>query len=400
MKHRCGPYSRSMSTIGDRLREVRKRRGLSQRELAASSGVSLSLVRKLEQGTVDNTRLETVHKLARVLRVPTSKLMDRSAVEPSDAAAGDGWAAVRQALVGRPDDLDEPPTVDGVAQVLDSALPLFRAERFAELGTVLPRLLRDTETLADLEESGRTLRVQLLQLTGWLLTQTRHLDAAEMALDMALDASADRLQGGATANAQCWVLLLRGQLAEARELAIRWADDVEPKMSRATADELCVWGMLLLRVSAAAVRDNRVGEAKDSLRLAHGAAVVLGRELRPREDLLRTFGPTTVALKRTENAMISDRPDMVLKLADKIPMVGIPPTPSNHNRHRLDVAKAYAQTRQYAEAVRELTSIWHTSPEWLPHQRYAREILSIVIEHRRTLTPEMRVLADVLRLPL
>jgi predicted transcriptional regulator len=34
--------------------ESRKRRGLTQQELARSSGVSLSLVRKVEQGDYDN----------------------------------------------------------------------------------------------------------------------------------------------------------------------------------------------------------------------------------------------------------------------------------------------------------------------------------------------------------
>lgn len=44
------PYARTMSAgIGKRLRDIRKRRGMSQRELANGSGVSLSLIRKLEQ---------------------------------------------------------------------------------------------------------------------------------------------------------------------------------------------------------------------------------------------------------------------------------------------------------------------------------------------------------------
>lgn len=51
--------------IGDRLREARKRCGLTQRELAQQSGVSVSLIRKLEQGDYDNgVRLETVRKMA------------------------------------------------------------------------------------------------------------------------------------------------------------------------------------------------------------------------------------------------------------------------------------------------------------------------------------------------
>ncbi|WP_425274433.1 helix-turn-helix domain-containing protein [Streptomyces zinciresistens] len=36
--------------MGERLQEVRKRRGLTQRQLASESGVSLSLIRKPEQG--------------------------------------------------------------------------------------------------------------------------------------------------------------------------------------------------------------------------------------------------------------------------------------------------------------------------------------------------------------
>lgn len=41
--------------IGSSLRKVRKRRGLTQRGLADISGVSLSLIRKLEQGEIADT---------------------------------------------------------------------------------------------------------------------------------------------------------------------------------------------------------------------------------------------------------------------------------------------------------------------------------------------------------
>jgi len=61
-------------TTGDRIRDIRKRRGLTQRALAESSGVSLSLIKKLEQGDYGDVRLETLHKLAVTLRVPTTAL--------------------------------------------------------------------------------------------------------------------------------------------------------------------------------------------------------------------------------------------------------------------------------------------------------------------------------------
>jgi hypothetical protein len=194
--------------------------------------------------------------------------------------------------------------------------------------------------------------------------------------------------------------LRRGQLAKARELAAQWADDIEPRVSRAASAELSAWGWLLLRLSAAAVRDNRPGEAEDALRFAHAAAVAMGREYAPRDNFLRTFGPLTVALKRAENAAVMDKPDQVLSLAARIPTDGLRPTSNNYNRHLLDVADAYARTRRYGESVEVLQGISRTSPQWLPNQRYARDILGRVITRRRTLTSEMRALADVCGVPV
>ncbi|WP_173264354.1 helix-turn-helix domain-containing protein [Streptomyces pacificus] len=389
--------------LGDRLRDVRKRRGMTQQELARRSGVSLSLIRKLEQGERQDARLETVRRLAASLRVPTMRLVAESTEDGASIATLDQWAPVRQALTAPLRDaaeLEEPPTVEGVRDALDAALPMFSSDRFTELGLILPPLLRDADTVAQLDPEGRAVRVRLLQLTGWLLTQTRQFEAAEGCLDAALDGAADRLQGAATVNTMCWLLLRQGKLSEARELATRWADDTEPRLSRATPAELSAWGWLLLRVSAAAVRDNRAGEAEDALRLAHSAAVAMGREFAPGEDFLRTFGPVTVALKRTENAMIIDRPDVVLRLAANVPAGGLRPTSNNRNRHLLDVADAHTKTRQYAEAVAIMANIRDASPQWLPNQRYARDILGRVISKRRTLTDDMRSLADTVGLPL
>lgn len=395
------PYSRIMSaTIGERLREIRKRRGLSQRELADLSGVSLSLIRKLEQGERSDTRLETARQLAHALKVPTTRLVAEHAEASADPDTIDRWAPVHAALAAppEPDGLDEPPTYTGVRDALLAATPLFAHDRFAELGEALPPLLRDAELLVEADSRARPLRARLLELTGWLMTQTRQFAAAEMALERALDDATSPVQSASTVSVQCWLLLRRGSLAKARELAVEWADEVEPRMSRATPAELSAWGWLLLRMSAAAIRDNRPGEAEDALRLAHSAAVALGRECTPEEDFLRTFGPVTVALKRTENAMVAGQPDKVLTLASRIPADSLKPTSNNRNRHLLDVASAQTQLRQYAEAVDTFQKIRAGSPQWLPNQRYARDILGRIVSKRRTLTPDMRELADLVHL--
>ncbi|NUS73969.1 MAG: helix-turn-helix transcriptional regulator [Corynebacteriales bacterium] len=390
-----------MSDIGERLRIVRQRRGLTQQELARHSTVSLSLVRKVEQGDYGDTRLETVRKLAVALRVPTSSLLH--APEPETQNAGIEWEALKQALWSPPADaIDEAPTIDGVAQALNAAMPLFATNAFTELAMVLPALLRDADAVVAVDPTaGRSVRARLLHLTGWLLTQTRHYDTAQHALERALDDAPDHLVGAAAANTMCWVMLRRGDIDGARALAIRWADDVEPRISRASREELAAWGWMLLRVSAAAMRDNRDGEAQSAMRLAQSAAAALGREYAQRDDIVHTFGPVTVALKTTENAMVADKPDSVLALAETVPFdSGQRATSSNINRHLLDVACAYARTKRTPEAVGILSGIGRTSPQWLKNQRFARDIVTTIIGRRRTLTTEMRALADAVGVPL
>jgi alkylhydroperoxidase/carboxymuconolactone decarboxylase family protein YurZ len=55
--------------------------------------------------------------------------------------------------------------------------------------------------------------------------------------------------------------------------------------------------------------------------------------------------------------------------------------------------------RQYGEATSILQDLRRTAPEWLPQQRYAKDILGRIVQRRRTLTPDMRELANVVNLP-
>ncbi|MEV4972019.1 helix-turn-helix domain-containing protein [Streptomyces scopuliridis] len=388
-----------MSETGKSLKEIRKRRGLSQGELSKASGVSLSTIRKLEQGERKSARLETLRMLASALRVPTMRLSSGPNGEGPIVGTVERWEAVRHALERPPIEPeldDEAPTVAGVRQAFAKAEPLFQKSQYAKLAVVLPPLLRDAEALGD---EGRSIRVRLLQLAGLLMVQTRQFDTAEVALSRALDDAADRLEGAATIHTQCWLLLRQGQLESALDLAVRWADETEPRISRATPSELSAWGLMLLNVTAAAVRNSQPGQAADALRLAKAAAVALGREYKSETDAIRAFGPMTVHLKRTENAGVVDRPDVVLSLAERVPVSAMPPS-SNRNRYELDIADALVRTGRYADGFGALADIQRAAPEWLPNQTYARTVLGRIVEGRRTLTPEMRQMASDIHLEL
>ncbi|MGW0811497.1 hypothetical protein [Nonomuraea sp. NPDC002799] len=225
-------------------------------------------------------------------------------------------------------------------------------------------------------------------------------DLAEMALEAAVsDATetGDRIEAASAVITLCWLLLRERRLDEARTRAVDWADEIEPRMSRATNTELSAWGWLLLRGSAAAIRDNRPDEADEMMRLALSGAVRMGDEHGSYHEYFTTFGPATVQMKRVENAIIEAQPERALQLAREVPP-GLKPTSDNRNRHLLDVANARVMLREYDKALNILAQLAREAPEWLPNQQYAKDMLKTILGKRRTLTAEMRALADAVGL--
>jgi transcriptional regulator with XRE-family HTH domain len=385
------------ATPADRVREARKRRGMTQRELADAAGLSLSAVKKIEQGTLGQLRLDTAHRLATALGVTTLAIADPLPQQEPEPAPGGIWTPTRDALLSpAASGTAEPVTERGTADALLSAVKLYHDNEYERLARILPLLLRDARDASPL------LRSRAMQLAGSVMTQTRNHDAARVALAQSMtdaEATGSDLDAASTVITQCWLLLVEGQFSEVRTLAARWADRVEPRLSTATNPEISAWGWLLLRGSAAAIRDNRPDEAADMMRLAEAAAVAAGSERGGYRMYWTTFGPATVAMKRTENAIVDGRPDVALKLATRVP-AGLRPTSDNRNRHLLDLSAANAELRRYDEAVGILSQLRGEAAPWLAEQRMARDILSRIVQRRRTLTPDMRELADAIRLPL
>ncbi len=169
------------STLGGRLASVRKRRGLSQRELAHASGLSLSLIRKLEQDSYGHVGLETARKLAAALGVTTSALVTEPDAPVPAPHSAQQWEPVRLALEGaHRDEPQEVPTLEGLGRSFGDVLPLLAATRFDAMGAVLPGLLNDADTLIALsadstQASARTLRSQVRQVAGALMLHSWQL---------------------------------------------------------------------------------------------------------------------------------------------------------------------------------------------------------------------------------
>lgn len=360
--------------------------------------MSLSLIKKIEQGERPTIRLETLRALAIALGVRTSVLQGGVGdTEWAGAETVELWASVRRALARPSDPLDEQPTAEGVQAEFESLRPLLDAHRYQDVAARLPALIRDAYAIEDHE--GRAVRSRLLGTTGWLLVQNRQFETADEALDQAVDQAPDRGSAVAAVNARVWGHLRQGRLADAADLAQRWADDIEPRFSQATAMQLALWGRLWLYIANVGVRDNAPGMAEDALGLARAAADRIGREVVYDPSPHRPFGPATVAQITGECAAIAGQPDRVISIAERVPdSAVVSPTSATRLRHRLDVAKAHTMLRQYGDAMTVMQDVHSLAPEWMPQQRYARDILGTVVRERRTLTDEMRELADAIHL--
>lgn len=69
--------SGDVSSIGERLKRVRRERAMTQEDLAAASGVSRDLIAKLEQGRRQTARVSTLSRLAYGLDCEIGELVDK-----------------------------------------------------------------------------------------------------------------------------------------------------------------------------------------------------------------------------------------------------------------------------------------------------------------------------------
>ncbi|MET8828263.1 helix-turn-helix transcriptional regulator [Streptomyces sp. NPDC004608] len=394
---------------------------MSQEELAHVAGVSPGTVRKVEQGGM--VRMETLHALARALGVNTAVLMASEAPEPVGRAEEPNrinLIQLRAALtppVGLVDvdaeAIGEEPNLRRFRRAVHDGAVLYHSDSYKSVASQLPGLLRDANSAVSFYDSGDEHRQALLgraeamQLAGRYLTQVRQYDLAYTALSGAISdarSAGDRLTGASGVIGMCWLLLRQGRLDEAENLAAATADLVEPRMSRATPDECAAWGWLALRAAAAAGRNNRPQEARQYHRIASAAASAVGRE--HTGSFFRhwtTFGPLTVGMKGVEDAMVIGDARTVVRrsgedaMSPKAWKTTGRPSDNDWNRHRLDVARAHAQTGDLSAAMDNLAGVRRESPEWLRHQRLAAEIMQEILRKRkRTLTADMRDMADYL----
>lgn len=390
-----------MLPLGENLARIRTARGLTQDELAQSSGVSVDTISRLERGVHTTARRSTVQALALALGVDAGRLLGIAPVEQDTAGAEQLRRAVR--ALDLPD-FAEPAEVLALSELHDAALGAwsdYLAGRHAELLAGLPALMVDTRravhALADdhaAQAAGLLATSYRLAagLSGRLGLVDLAAHAAHRALDTARFTRRPELDEAAALRYLAWVLVRQGDLADAERIAVRAAERLDSGLlARPDADRIGVFGSLMFNAASAAARGGNAERADDLLRVASAAAARTGVD---RTDETGVFGPRVAAMQAVDQAVRTGQPDRAVQLAAQLPHAAGAVPAFWEAGHRLHLAAACTDLQRWGEVVDHLAAARSIAPQWSRVQPLGRAVIGQLIEHRGRRSERIAELAE------
>lgn len=378
------------SSIGVRIRLFRGK-ALTQRQLADQAGVSVDLVRKLEQGGRQTASIASLQKLARALDVDISDLVGKRHGIPSGNPDA-GIVAIRRALTPVDDLLGEIPDEDAIGldeagRAVDYAWGAYWTGRYELLTSILPSGLTQLRATAHAARNGTVapaneLLARMYWVTGCTLVHLGQTDPAFLAIRQALAAAEqgnDPLLLATIRGSVAWQLLVQGRYDESRKVALRAAASLEPEGDETLA-HLSAYGSLVLQGATAAGRAQDVPEA---LSLAQAAGEVALRIGTDRHDYETYFGPSQVVMQTVDVNVSSERYPEALAAAKDMPAnCGLPQ--ASRARHLTDTAVALTRTGQHQRALDALLDAERVGgADWIKYQTLPRHIVSELLDHDR-----------------
>jgi len=400
---------RHLPTLGERIKELRRERGLDQRGLADVVKRSVSWVSQVERGEIVVSDVGMIQRLAVALSVPSRELVEL--VLGEDAGVLERQRpyveVLRLALAGHPAPLaalgmaPRGPTIVRLDRLRDQtakAWELVHASAFEELGPLLAALILDLEAasrhttddahevfslLADAYQVAAAMLVKVGDVgAGWIAAD-RAISAGERCGDRSLIMAGELRMGHTFVNCSEDELALR-VLRQAVSLAKTLSAQTEPGLISLT-------GACALLLAVLESRRGDAEEARRHLKVASALARTLGED---RNDYGTEFGPTNVALHQVAVEVELGNAAEALRLADRVDASRL--SPERQARFLVDVARAHAQRRTIAPAVAALTEAQQIALGEVSDSRRVRELLDD-LEHlaKGRPTPGLRPLRRV-----
>ena len=386
--------------IGARIKEFRTGL-LTQQELADRAGVSVGLIRNLEQGVRHTAKIVTLHSIARALDVDISALLAKQTTMPS-ADPNSGIVAIRDALTSVDDLLAEVTEYGDAADLEDAqrvvqyAWGSYWAGRLDLLTSLLPAGLAQLRATArSVPEIHRAQAHELLAdlycVTRCTVTRLGQPDLAWLAIRNALDAvkrGSDELLDAMIRSSVAHQLLTQGRYDEAHRVALRAAEEIEPA-ANVPLPNLSAYGHLLLMAASAAARDQQVSQANDLLAASMECAKRLGGD---RNDYETSFGLSQATMQALDVHVVTENYESALAAADRLPRNTRLPVVLRA-RGLYDQAFAHVQLGHDERALDSVLAAEHMAPDMMRYHALPRQIVDDLRERGRIRSSRLTKLA-------
>lgn len=381
--------------IGGRVAEERKLRGLTQAQLAARAHVSLSLLRKVEQGSVPASPAFT-SAAARALGLGNAELLGQPYPRetPTDHRVFATVPALRRELAAYslPPEQDVPiRPVGHLAEAVATASQLRHAVDLGNLGPELPGLLAELRaasyrTTDSEQERVFGLLAEAYYAAGQLASKLGYTDLASMSVDRyewAAARSGDELAMLVGDYRRAGELICLADCATARRLLDESRSRIEDRLAHADAPTLSTWGNLHLKSGLAAARAGDRAGADAHLAEAKETADRIGAD---RDDYRLCFGPTNVKIWSVGLAVEMLDGTEAIKRANSF----TPPPPSapreRVGHHWIDLARGYLLHGDHQRTLVTLHQARRTAPQQTRYHPQVHETVRALAraEKRRT----------------
>jgi transcriptional regulator with XRE-family HTH domain len=388
--HGIGP------TIGQRIAQLRGDR--TQQELATAAGVSVDLIRKLEQGSRHTLSIASLQSIARALDVDAGELLSKTTPLP-DPSEHSGAVAIREALtyvddlIGDAPDV-EPLTVAAGRQAVRAGWGAYWSGHYDQLGKMLPGALAQSRaSIRQARDADRPaahdVAAQLHQLAACTLVHLGYPDVSHLALREALalaTAGTDPLRIEALRCSLSWLLLTQGRFVESHRLATATAARVAPT-GESPLPAWALYGSLLITGATAAGRAQDRPTAHVLLGEAAEAANLTGN----RSDYESTFGSDQVLMQTVDVDIVTEHYESALTTGMQMPRDPALPVASRA-RHLSDIALAHTRLGHDGAALDTLDTMVRVAPSWARFQNQPKQIYR-ELRDRAANTPRLVTLA-------
>lgn len=391
--------------IGERIRIVRDRRGLTREVVAARVGKSYEWLKKIESGERSEPRMSMVLKLADVLGVDPAVLLGagpemtlaptRREGHPVVPSIRDAIEETTLALPPGPD-----PDLPALRALLDRAWRSWHSSATprAEAGRLLPQIIRDGRRAARVLDGTARRDAHTILVGAYVLAEQILAWVSDPAL---LRLSADRAMASAEAAdrpeplaAAAWIVGNVWRAVGREEEALLLADDaaalLAPRLEDGTDEQRGLWGAVRLHGAITAAKLGREGDALNRLDAGQDAAARMGPYVHP----WTLFGQANARLTAVSVHVDLRQGGTAIDRAGAVDPDTIPSV-DRRARLWLEIARAYERDREWTATAAAMQHAVGASEESMRSHPLARSIAaSLVASGSALVAPTARAIAS------